>query len=582
MSILKRIGGFLLRNKWRLLIAAAILIPLGAIVSFALSPTQPEYLTEAAERGDLEQTVEAVGTVISERDLALQFPTSGIVAQVLVKEGDTVQAGQRLATLRAGNLAADVSAAAARLQQAEADLRAMKEGSRPEDIAVTEADVASKRAALETARTSLQTATDSYEKSQSKLELLLQQANINLAGDVTSAASAVLRELVVAQNALSEVKDVLSNNDVIDAIIKTESSDYSDITIQLNSATTAVSSALSKPSAATYDDALVSLESSRNLLNQTSTVVNRMLTILNDLPVIGTFTEEARQTYKGQLTPQRTAVQTSFNNLSTQTTSLRNASASYQTQIAAEESAVISAKGSMDKATSDIATYEASLRIAEAQLQLKKAPARQTDIDARVAAVNQARASLARASADYGNTILTAPIAGRITKVNVKTGEFTPAGAAVTMLGNSPYRIEMFVSEVDVPKVKTTQSGSIELDAFRGTNFQLRVSEIDPAATDRDGVPKYRVKLDYVYPHDELKIGMTGDAVIVTGVKKDVISVPLRAVLERDDGTQYVRVIGEDGTIEEKTVSTGLEGESGSVEVTGIEEGENVIVLEKS
>jgi HlyD family secretion protein len=236
----------------------------------------------------------------------------------------------------------------------------------------------------------------------------------------------------------------------------------------------------------------------------------------------------------------------------------------------------------MDRATADIATYEASLKIAEAQLQLKKAPARQTDIDARVAAVNQARASLARASADYGNTVLTAPIAGRITKVHVKTGEFTPAGAAVTLLGNSPYRIEMFVSEVDVPKVQVTQSGSIELDAFRGTNFQLRVSEIDPASTDRDGVPKYRIKLDFIYPHDELKIGMTGDAVIVTGIKKDVISVPLRAVLEREDGTQYVRVMDENGVVTEKTVSTGLEGESGSIEVTGIEEGENVIVLEKS
>ena len=189
--------------------------------------------------------------------------------------------------------------------------------------------------------------------------------------------------------------------------------------------------------------------------------------------------------------------------------------------------------------------------------------------------------ALARASADYANTILTAPINGRITKVAVKPGEFTPVEAAVTMLGDSPFQVEMYVSEIDVPKLQTTQSGSVELDAFRGTNFQLRVSEVDTAATDRDGVPKYRVRLDFRYPHDELKIGMTGDARIVTGSVQNVVSVPLRAVLEADDGSSYVRILNEDGTIEERTVVTGLEGEGGNIEVKGVEEGETVIVLEK-
>ncbi len=581
MSILKRIFGFLLRYKWRVLIAALILVPLSLVLMFALSPTVPEYITDTAKRGDLEQTVEAVGTVISERDLELQFATAGVVAQVYVKEGDVVTSGQRLAVLKAGNLSADIASAAARLQQAQADLNARLEGTRPEDIAVSEAEVASKQAALETAKISLKTAEESYAKSQEKLEALREQARISLAGDVTNAASTITKELTTAQNSLSVAKDIMNNNDVIDAMTKFESSDYTEINTAIQQANTKITSLFSQSSPADYEAALAALDATRLGVNQTLSVVNVLFITISDLPISGSFTESAKQGYKSELTTERSTLQTSFNTLDSEASNLRNASASYQTQIASEESSVTSAQGSMNKATSDIATYEASLRIAQAQLQLKKAPTRKSDIDSATANVNQARAALARTQADYSNTVLTAPIAGRITKVNVKPGEFTPSGAAVTMLGNSPYRIEMYVSEIDVPKVYVTQTGSIELDAFRGTNFKLHVSDLDSAATDRDGVPKYRVRLDFTYPHTELKIGMTGDAAIVTGVEKDVVSVPLRSVLENEDGDSYVRIMKEDGTVEEREVVTGLEGVGGLVQVTGVEEGETVIVLEK-
>ena len=151
-------------------------------------------------------------------------------------------------------------------------------------------------------------------------------------------------------------------------------------------------------------------------------------------------------------------------------------------------------------------------------------------------------------------------------------------GPVVTMLGSSPYRIEMYVSEIDIPKVQLSQTGSIELDAFPGTHFRLHVTEIDTTSTDREGVSKYRVRLDFAYPHDELKIGMTGDAAIITGMRSDVVSVPLRAVLDDASGNPIVRVL--DGTkVTEKRVETGMEGAGGDIEVTGVGSGETVIVL---
>lgn len=581
MSYLHSITGFIKRNKWRLIIAAVILVPVLGLIFVALSPSQPVYVTDQAVRGSVEQTVEAVGTIISERDLQLQFPTSGIVAQVYVKEGDMVKAGQRLAALRAGNLSADVASASARVQQAEADLRLKLEGSRPEDIAISEAEVASKRAALETAKTSFKTSQEALETSQIKLDALKQEALTSLIGYVTNVGSTVSKELTSSQNALSSVRDVFNNNDVIDAVIKYDSGEFDDLSLSIQQSETAIAAVYRSSTPVDYQQALLLIDQAKAAVSRSMTVANRAFDLMSRLPETSYFNETARQTYKSSLVTQRNALQNSLNALDSEAKTLRDASANFTTRISAEESAVVSARGSMDRAESDIASYEAALRISEAQLQLKKAPVRKSDIDSATASVRQARASLARASADFSNTILTAPITGRITKVNVKPGEFTPVDAAVTMLGDSPFRVEMFVSEIDVPKVMVTQTGSVELDAFRGTNFKLRVSDVDTAATDRDGVPKYRVRMDFQYPHNELKIGMTGDARIVTGTVNNVISVPLRAVLENDDGESYVRVLKEDGTIEERSVVTGLEGEGGSIEVTGVEEGETVIVLEK-
>ena len=63
-----------------------VLLVLGGYVLFRPSGTQ--YVTAVAARGDIQQTVEAVGTVTSEHDLALQFPASGIVSEVDVQQGD--------------------------------------------------------------------------------------------------------------------------------------------------------------------------------------------------------------------------------------------------------------------------------------------------------------------------------------------------------------------------------------------------------------------------------------------------------------------------------------------------------------
>ena len=539
-------------------------------------------MLETARQGDLRQTVEAVGTVTSERDLQLQFPVSGIVKDVLVKQGDSVRMGQVLARLRAGDLGASVASAAARVASAEAQLKAMEEGARPEDIAITQADVLNKRAALDAAKASAQSAQAALDASTLKLSALRQEADVGLAGQIAVAGSTMSVQFSTADSSLAVLDTLWRDNDILDAAIKGGGIEYDLIKQQRTTVVSALQQGRLLPSSGGYDRVLSSLEQSRLPIGQAYDLLARAATFVVGLPETSTFTNADRQSAKDDLLTEKSALQSALSNIDAAIKALRDASAGYETKIAAEEASFTAAQGTKDRAEADMRTYEAAVATAEAQLQLKRVGSRPTDIAASRANLNQAKADLARASAEYAKTVLTAPIAGTITKVAVKPGEILPSGAAVTLLGDAPYRVEMYVSEIDVHKIQRTQSGSIELDAFRGTHMKLTANEIDNAPTDRDGVSKYRVKLDFVHPHPELKIGMTGDAEIVTGLRPSVVIIPSRAVLERSDGSLYVRVRTDDGSVEERVVTTGMEGEGGAIEVSGVSGGETVIVLEKN
>lgn len=582
MSFLSRIFDSIKRHKWATAITVIILLPILALVFYALQPSKPTYVTQKAVRGDLTQTVEAVGTVISDRDLDLQFPSSGIVSAVYVKEGDHVHAGQTLAALRSSNLAANIASAQGQVQAAQANLDALLQGSRPEDIAITQADVQNKQSSLQAAQQSLQTANAAVQSAQQNLAALKQQVSTSLSGYVSTIDSSSQQQLTSADIALSTMLNIFSNNDVADAIIKYGTSEYDLLKQDIQSNEQIIHQLSITPAPVDYDSAMALLNKTKLAVQNAATDVDRTYTLIDKLPVTTYFSESSRSTYTASISTQRSAMQAAVAAIDTTIKTVQDASATYTTQITQQEANLTSAEGARDKAQADIATYQSALQISEAQLQLKTAPPRKTDIDSAEAQLQQARGSLAAAVANYQNTLLTSPIDGIVTKVNVKAGEAAPLGSAVTMLGTSPYRIEMYVSEIDVPKVQVSQTGSVELDAFRGTHFKLHVSTIDSAPTNKDGVNKYRVRLDFNYPHDDLKVGMTGDAEIDTGLRKDVISVPLRAVISNADGTKTVRIIDSKGTIEQRPVTTGMEGSDGNVEiVSGVKEGESVVVLAK-
>lgn len=130
------------------LILALVAILVLAYVAYdrMVAPGGKATPTPAASAGLSDNIVTASGTVVPAKQARLGFRLGGRVRQVLVKVGDTVQAGDPLVRLDAAELEAATAQAQAGVVAARAQLALAKAGARPQEIAAAEAGLAAARA----------------------------------------------------------------------------------------------------------------------------------------------------------------------------------------------------------------------------------------------------------------------------------------------------------------------------------------------------------------------------------------------------------------------------------------------------
>ena len=151
------------RYRWPLVgaavvvVAAAIALPLwltsGSPAAFGLSVTT---VTVPVTTGTIQSTVASSGTIEPASSASLDFAVSGTVSAVDVKAGQTVTAGQVLATVDTTALTEEVNAAQAQLTSAE-DRLASDEASSASTSSIDsdQASVTSAESSLSTAQTNL-------------------------------------------------------------------------------------------------------------------------------------------------------------------------------------------------------------------------------------------------------------------------------------------------------------------------------------------------------------------------------------------------------------------------------------------
>lgn len=563
-------------------ILAAVVVVLAAGFYFYQQKTKKtvSYETARVERGVLAQTVDATGKIKAAEDLDLHFEVSGTVEQVLVKEGDIIKIGTRLASLRLNELNANLAQAQANLNQklagatddeksyyraaaqmAKADLdKAMQDGV---------ASVAAAESALATAKNNLDL-TQGGENSQ-----LVVNAYQNAVAFFNGVLATIDDGLTQADNILG-IENTSANESFKDSLSALDSSKLRLANGKYLSVTEARASARAQILPLTAQSAHSAIDAGITKAENTLTQLSDLLLAVKDVLA---FTPASSSLSQTSLDAKKTAIETA-----------RTAAGAKLTSLIGQEQAISEAKNSSEtyriayeKAQRDLndtkiswenvvkikaATYEQ----AQANLDKVSRPPREVD-------VASYRAILAQAVANRDKAIIYAPIDGAIVKINKKKGELILSSEAMLKLLSPSFEIEVDIPETDIAKVNLKNEVEITLDAFGDDmKFKGQVLNIEPASTEIQDVVYYRVRAALEKTDAEIKPGMTANLIINTAKKENVLFIPFRAVLTKDiGGFKYVRVL-KNNNLEEREVKLGLRGDDGKVEILdGLQEGEEFV-----
>lgn len=496
---------------------AVIGIGIGAYVSFHSSGDgQRELVT--AKKGDIHEEVVVTGKVKPAHDVDLAFEKGGRVTRVAFAVGDAVRAGAVLAELDHADLSASLLEAQASVREREAALAALERGSRPEEISVTESKLASAQQAQKDARqNAVNYIQDAYTKADDAVGGKIDQFYLN---PKTVNPQFLFANLQLKTDA--ESKRVITENTMQDWKKKI---DGGTIANNFDGA---------------FSLARTNLAVIRDLLDTVSQAIN-------SLAQSATISQATINTYRADVSAARANINTAFTNLTT-----------------AEEK---------------LSSADSAVGVSERELDLVKAGSAAEDIESATAALEQAKASVANIQAQIQKTLIIAPISGVVTRSDIKAGEIVGANSkAISLETASQFQIEANVPEADIAKIQSGNSAHVTLDAYgSGKIFDARVIAIDPSETVIDGVSTYKATLEFSGTDDRVKSGMTANVTILGAAHEGVVVIPLRAVTTKD-GQKIVRVM-HGNEVEEKSVSLGLRGQDGLVEITsGISEGDIIVV----
>lgn len=208
-----------------------------------------------------------------------------------------------------------------------------------------------------------------------------------------------------------------------------------------------------------------------------------------------------------------------------------------------------------------------------------------------------AEASYSNASYNYAATQdsdVTAPIDGTVANFSSNVGSNVSASGTtfnnssssnsdsssstpVLVLGDfSSLSIKASVNEIDISKMKPGLKATISLDAFPDQTFVGKVESVDTIGTNSSGVVTFNTYIAFISPPKTITPGMSSSAIIQLDRHDDVLTVPSSAVQSGVSGS-YVRVL-KNGELTEVPVQVGLSSDTATEIVSGLKEGQNVVV----
>lgn len=168
-------------------------------------------------------------------------------------------------------------------------------------------------------------------------------------------------------------------------------------------------------------------------------------------------------------------------------------------------------------------------------------------------------------------------IDGVVTAVNVQEGAFgNPAMPVIQVQDLNSLKIVVSLSKNDAIAVKESQPFEV---TYGKSKYKGKISHVSPVAkmAIKDGGSSLLVEGIIENSDSALKVDFDAEVSILLDEKHDVKAIPTEAI-KAERGKIYKVFVVEDGVAKEKEVFLGVQGEESVEIVSGLEEGEKVIL----
>ena len=231
----------------------------------------------------------------------------------------------------------------------------------------------------------------------------------------------------------------------------------------------------------------------------------------------------------------------------------------------------------------DYENAQNNLDSAKANVEQIQAQIKQSEIEVNTAATN------------LNYTKITSPIDGTVISIPVSVGQTVNANQTtptiIQVADLDTMLIKPEISEGDITKIKPGMKVQFTTLAEPDEIYQAEIASVDPALTtltdneysesvsDTNAIYYYANVL-VPNPEHKLQIGMPTQNTIITAQKQHVLVVPTLAIQKRN-GQNSVQILDGDKVVE-KIVQIGLHDDINTEILSGLNEGDNVILSQSS
>ena len=210
------------------------------------------------------------------------------------------------------------------------------------------------------------------------------------------------------------------------------------------------------------------------------------------------------------------------------------------------------------KGTRQRSEEEAQLRVENSQTRLQeliktfdneKSLTQQSKVSANANRLRR-QSTLKNQSERLDWTVIKAPMAGIVTLLELEEGEIVTSGRSafsqsppiMTIVDPSKMVVKTFINEVDMERLRDDQRAEIKVDAYQTKNYNGEVYEISPSGQEQDNIISFEVMIEVSGSPEELRPGMSTDVDIITYEEKDVLLLPIDALINEPSATVTAQV----------------------------------------